>query len=132
MQIGDGTKWKRLRVKTSYVPHVENGTVVLVQSDDGIGLKGKRLRFSDQVALRTVFEVMFKSEYRVDVLSEKIQQKVGSPLGITQLVLADGWVGVSLDDAVVPSSATQYPIQETSRVGRSSKWSKDAGRRNRR
>ena len=132
MQIGDGTKWKRLRVKTSYVPHVENGTVVLVQSDDGIGLKGKRLRFSDQVALRTVFEVMFKSEYRVDVLSEKIQQKVGSPLGITQLVLADGWVGVSLDDAVVPSSAVQYPTQETSRVGRSNKWSKDAARRNRR
>jgi len=132
MQIGDGAKWKRLRVKTSYVPRVENGTVVLVQSDDGIGLKGKRLRFSDQVALRTVFEVMFKSEYRIDLLSEKIQQSVGSPLGITQLVLADGWVGVLLADATIPSSATQYPIQEPSRIGRSNKWNKDGARRNRR
>lgn len=99
MQIGSGKKWKRLSVKTSYVPHVENGTIVLAQSDEGIRLKGKRLRFSDQVALRTVFEVMFKSEYRVNVLSDKIQQKIGSPLSFTQLVLADGWVGVSVDDA---------------------------------
>jgi hypothetical protein len=119
MQIGDGTKWKRLRVKTSYVPRVENGTVVLVQSDEGIRLKGKRLRFSDQVALRTVFEVMFKSEYRVNVLSDKIQRMAGSALGITQLVLTDGWVGVSIDDS--PASRTQaqqasYPSQKFSRA----------------
>ena len=112
MQIGNGKKWKRLRVKTSYVPRVENGTIVLTQSDEGIRLKGKRLRFTDQVALRTVFEVMFKSEYRVNVLTDKIQQTVGSALGITQLVLTDGWVGVSIGD----SSASGMQIQHTRRT----------------
>ena len=121
MQVGSGKKWKRLRVKTSYVPRVENGTVVLAQSDEGIRLKGKRLRFSDQVALRTVFEVMFKSEYRVNVLSEKIQQTVGNALSISQLVLADGWVGVSIADA--PVSGT--PVQQLSRHPSSkSKWAR--------
>lgn len=132
MQIGDGKKWKRLRVKTSYVPRVENGAIVLAQSEDGLRLKGKHLRFSDQVALRTVFEVMFKSEYRVNVLSEKIQEKVGSALSITQLVLADGWVGVSIDDANVKETTVQQARRSSPRVWRSGKPATGAARYSRR
>lgn len=136
MQIGDGRKWKRLSVKTSYVPRVQNGTVVLDQSTDGIRLKGQRLRFRDQVALRTVFEVLFKSEYQVTVLPEKFQQRVGNDLSITQLVLADGWLGVSIDDEEKLSAAKKLEAQRasqlTSRMGQSVKWTKDAARRSRR
>ena len=135
MQIGDGRKWKRLSVKTSYVPRVENGAVVLGQSDEGIRLKGKRLRFRDQVALRTVFEVMFKSEYRFNVLTEKFQQRVGNDLSITQLVLSDGWLGLSIDDAGSVAAGipkTQRAGQQASRLGQSGRWTKDAARRNRR
>ncbi len=135
MQIGEGKKWKRISVKTSYVPRVENGTIVLEQSDEGIRLKGKRLRFRDQVALRTVFEVMFKSEYRVNALPVKFQQKVGSELSITQLVLSDGWVGISIDDAkqsAAAQEATAQTNQQSSRLGQSTKWNKDAARRSRR
>ena len=132
MQIGDGKKWKRLRVKTSYIPRVENGTVVLRQSDEGVRLKGKRLRFSDQVALRTVFEVMFKSEYRVNVLTDKVQQKVGSPISITQLVLADGWVGVSIDDAPSQETIAQQTSRPSPKFGRSGKRATAAARYSRR
>ena len=132
MQIGDGKKWKRLRVKTSYVPRVENGTIVLAQSDDGLRLKGKNLRFTDQVALRTVFEVMFKSEYRVNVLSEKVQERVGSALSITQLVLADGWVGVSIDDANVKKTIVQQARRLPPKARRSGKPATDAARYSRR
>ncbi len=135
MQIGDGRKWRRISVKTSYVPRVQNGTVVLDQSTDGIRLKGKRLRFRDQVALRTVFEVLFQSEYQVTVLPEQFQQRVGNDLSITQLVLADGWLGVSIDDAEsapARNMEAQRATQQPSRMGQSAKWAKDAARRSRR
>ena len=132
MQIGGGKKWKRLSVKASYVPRVENGTVVLEQSDDGIRLKGKRLGFRDQVALRTVFEGMFKSDYRFNVLPVKFQQRVGSNLSVTQLVLADGWVGISIDDAVVASELSAANARQAnsrgSRLGQSVRWGMDAAR----
>ena len=96
---GKGKGWQRLSVTASYVPRVEGGKIVLEQAESGLRLKGKRLRFRDQVAIRTVCEVLFQPSYEITVLSPKFRQRVGGDVMLSQLVMTDGWLGLSIDDA---------------------------------
>ncbi|MDB4778046.1 hypothetical protein OAG68_01160 [bacterium] len=105
-RVGKGKTWKNLNVRVLFNPQVEGSKVVLVRDESGVRLNGANLKFRDQVAVRTVFTALFRDHYEFNAMPEKFGKKFGeTPLAISQLVLNDGWLGLSFDDA--PRTAGQ-------------------------
>ena len=108
-RVGKGKTWKNLSVRATFNPEVQGTKLILVRDETGIRLKGANLKLRDQMAVRTVFTALFKDHYDVNLLPEKFAQKFGTtPLAISQLILSEGWLGVSFSDA--PRTAVQTPL----------------------
>jgi hypothetical protein len=100
LKIGEkGKVWKNVSLTAAY-RFVRDGMMIqLQQNDDGTRIRGKRLRFGDRAAISTVMKVLFKKEYSVESLPDKIAQRIDtSQLEISQLSVSDGWLAVSVDD----------------------------------
>jgi hypothetical protein len=109
-RIGKGKTWKELAVRATFNPQVQGTKLILVRDDQGIRLKGSNLKLRDNVAVRTVFTALFRDHYEVNVLPQKFIEQFGnSPLAISQLVLNDGWLGLSIGDA--PRTAATFTDQ---------------------
>lgn len=107
-RVGKGKTWKNLNVKATFNPHVEGTKLYLLRDESGIRLKGANLKLRDQVAVRTVFTALFRDHYELNVLPEKFGKQFGAvPMEISQLVLNDGWLGLSFGDA--PNEIAQQP-----------------------
>ena len=107
-RVGKGKTWKNLNVKATFNPHVEGSKLYLLRDESGIRLKGSNLKLRDQVAVRTVFTALVRDHYKLNVLPENFGKQFGStPLEISQLVLNDGWLGVSFSDP--PRAIAQQP-----------------------
>lgn len=108
LQLGEGKKWQKLSVKATYVPRVSGLNIVLQQDDTGIHLKGRRLHFRDQVAVRTVFEVLFQEQYELKALEKRLGKRLDvDSLAMSQLVLTDGWLGLTVADRPAFGQAVQ-------------------------
>ncbi len=98
-RIGKGKTWKNLQIKTKYDPTVRGLKFALSQDESGIELKGKRLNAADYIAIRTIFSSLFESHIEFAALPQSLQEKLGSTsLAVSQLVVTNGWIGVSVDD----------------------------------
>ena len=110
LQLGKRSRWKELVVTAHYVPQAI-GTDIRMVFDEQMGLRvsGRRLKLPDQLAVRTVFSTLFQPEYEFSLLPpEVINHHSMQGLGITQLVLSDGWLGVSLNEVTyAPERAWQ-------------------------
>ena len=103
LQIGEkGKKWKNLSLVAAYKPVASGMQFVLEQDDQETRIKGKkRIKFKDKAAISTVMKVMFRKQYVVNALPQKIVSKLGgNGLTISQLVISDGWISLSFDDRV--------------------------------
>jgi hypothetical protein len=100
LKIGEkGKVWKNVSLTAAYRFVRDGMKIQLQQNDDGTRIRGKRLRFGDKAAISTVMKVLFKKEYSVASLPEKIAQRIDtSQLEISQLSVSDGWLAVSVDD----------------------------------
>ena len=108
-QVGKGKTWKKLSIKGTYNAQIENGfTVKLIQSDDGLKLTGRRLNPADQIAIRLICGALFPSEFSVKLMPEHLGSQLSvNTLQASQFVLANGWIGISVDDAARIASRQQ-------------------------
>ena len=101
LKIGEkGKRWKNLSLVAAYKPVASGLQFVLEQDDQETRIKGKkRIKFKDKAAISTVMKVMFKKQYVVNALPQRVITKLGgNGLAISQLVISDGWISLSFDD----------------------------------
>ncbi len=116
LKIGETSKqWKNISLTASYKLNVEGMKLTLDQDDEGTRIKGKRLRFGDKAAISTVMKVLFKKQYTTNALPGKIKDRIGAQqLEVSQLVVSDGWIAMSIDDPIQASRPIQ---QDNERMG---------------
>lgn len=97
-KIGKSTWWN-LIVRSHYDVAVRGFDFVLTQRSPGISLDGHRLRMRDQIAMRTVFLQLLGDQYNFSATQLPIAQKINlNGLWISQLVIREGWIGISVND----------------------------------
>ena len=111
LRIGDGKRWQKVTLTACYRAHCDGTQIHLTQDDEGKRIKGYRLRFRDRASIGTVHQVLFKRDYQFDVLPKQIGDKLGvETLELSQLVLFDGWVGMSLAELPGRSILAGNPV----------------------
>ena len=88
--------WKDFRVRIVYRPTFDGPSAELAR-DGIIHLKGDRLSTGAQIALRAIFTKTFRKQRPLPLLPERLRTDPNlADLGITQLVIVDGWLGLAL------------------------------------
>jgi hypothetical protein len=105
LQVGKGKKWRNITISSTYAPTVIGSQVRLTQ-EGRIGVKGKRFRIGDQIAVRAIFKVVLPASYQFDTVPKKLADRLnGYALEIRNLNIADGWVGLTYDEV----SSGEFP-----------------------
>jgi hypothetical protein len=90
--------WKDFSVRGYYRADVRQLDVELVR-DEGIELISDRLRLRDQIALRGIFTKVLAKNTHLEVLRKAIQQQPNlQSLVVTQFIIRDGWMALSLGE----------------------------------
>ncbi|MHB0957707.1 MAG: hypothetical protein ACYC0X_18330 [Pirellulaceae bacterium] len=95
LDAGAPNVWRDIEVRALYLPEVEGLHVRLVR-DGYIRLKGRRLAMRDQVALRGIFSKVLAQHPAIDLLGNLVRDRRLRDLRVSQFVLRDGWIGLSL------------------------------------
>ncbi len=112
LQVSEkGKKFRNLSLGVSYKASVQGMQIVLDQDDLGTSIKRqKRLKFGEKASVSTIMKVLFKKQYVFNALPKKMHERVGEDsLAISQFILADGWMGVSLDDPELEQASQSQP-----------------------
>lgn len=122
LQIGKGKRWKNLNLKAIYDPTISDGfRVQMVQSEEGLRIKGKRFNAGDQLAIGVICEVLFPNEFEFAMMPKHLGQQLKvDTLQASQFVVSNGWIGLSVDDAprntlIQPAQRTAQPRQRARR-----------------
>ena len=117
LKIGEtGKTWKNISLTAAYRFALDGMTIQLQQDDDGTRIKGKRLRFSDKAAISAVMKVLFKQQYAMNAIPQKLSERINClRLEVSQLALSDGWLAVSIDDQ--KSSTARNVLDDQQRNG---------------
>lgn len=103
LKIGRRKPFKNIEVTATYFPEIRGRQLVLARPREStLELSGTRLSIGDQVILRSVLNSMFAPDQKIEVIPTKIADDprlVGTE--ITQLIIQNGWVGVSVSDVAV-------------------------------
>ena len=92
--------WKNITVTSAYDIQAQGLRCQLKQAHPGINLKGQHFRLRDQLAVRTVFQNLLNENYSLNLNEFPAVSKLDlKGLWISQLVLVDGWLGVTINDA---------------------------------
>lgn len=92
----DRRHWRNFEVRATYAPQAEGLHTQLVR-DGYIKLKGYRLSFGDQIALRGVFSKVLPKNPDVDILGRTLGTDTRlQHVSVSQFVMRDGWIGVAL------------------------------------
>ncbi len=112
LKIGTtGKTWKNVSLTASYRFAVDGMSIELQQDDEGTRIRGKRLRFGDKAAISAVMKVLFKQQYALNALPKKLSDRIdGQLLEVSQFVVVDGWLGVSIDDRKPDSDQLERPL----------------------
>lgn len=109
-----GKSLKNVSMTASYELATNGMQVRLIQNDNRTRFtrtRGKSLSVGDRLALSTVMKVMFKKQYDFEGLPKQFKNHQQSQdLEIAQLVLSDGWIGVSLQDRQVETAESTRMI----------------------
>jgi hypothetical protein len=88
-------KWKNFQVRAFYRPEVNGRSAVLVR--DGVIQLPSHVSTGAQLALRGIFSHAFSKDRTFELVPEQIiKEPKLSDAAITQFVIDDGWVGISL------------------------------------
>ena len=114
-RIGEGKKWKNLTIKATYDPLISNGFFLTMnQAEEGVRVKGKRLNVKDQIAVRLVCQLLFPEQFDLRLIPEKMSRQLQvSSLQATQFVIANGWLGLSLDDPNLQQRTPQRQLHQS-------------------
>lgn len=112
LQVGDNT-WEDLEVSALYSPTSMDWDAKIVR-ESTVFLKGKRLGFRDQIALRAVFLKVLSKKHEIPLFPEGAgnDERLAS-FGINQLALHEGWLAVSLG----PKATSRLSAANAHRVG---------------
>ena len=120
LRVGKGKTWRNITISSTYVPSVFGSQIQLTQ-EGMIGVKGKKFRIGDQIAVRAIFNVVLPDSYQFETIPQQLTSRLnGYALSISNLNIADGWVGVTYDEVPVTYSQQPYelpPIYEASGQG---------------
>ncbi len=95
------SEWTNFAVSANYLPETR-GFQIELGRDGIVELIGRRLNFSDQVALRGIFGKVFSKNRNIPmIIGALASDERLSDLAFSQLVLRDGWLGLSVDDEQV-------------------------------
>ena len=109
LRVGKGKTWRNITISSTYVPTVIGSQIKLAQ-EGMIGVKGKKFRIGDQIAVRAIFNVVLPDSYQFDAVPKKLAQRLnGYALVVSKLNIADGWVGLTFDE--VPMAYPQEYIE---------------------
>ena len=104
LRVGKGKTWRNITISSTYVPTVVGSQIKLAQ-EGMIGVKGKKFRIGDQIAVRAIFTVVLPDTYQFDAVPKKLAQRLnGYALVVSKLNIADGWVGLTYDEVPVTYS----------------------------
>ena len=88
--------WRDFQVRVYYRPRV-NGLDVRFARDGTVQLRGEHFGHEPQIALRGIFSKVFSHDRELTFIDPRV---IGDPrlvgLNVTQCVLTDGWIGLSL------------------------------------
>lgn len=105
--VRQGQPFEDFEVRVSYRPQIVGRTAQLVR-DEAIQLGGARMNTRGQIALRGIFNTAFPKDRPLNILPDRITQDPRiAGLGITQLVVEDGWLGVALGPERAPPATAQ-------------------------
>jgi len=92
----DDNQWENLEVSALYSPTSVGFDAKLVR-ESTVFLKGKRLGFRDQIALRAVFLKVLSKKHEIPLFPEgaKVDPRLAE-FQVNQLALHEGWLAVSL------------------------------------
>ncbi|RCS40691.1 hypothetical protein DTL42_25325 [Bremerella cremea] len=112
LQVGENT-WEDLEVSALYSP-TSMGWDAKIVRESTVFLKGKRLGFRDQIALRAVFLKVLSKKHEIPLFPEGAtnDERLAS-FGINQLALHEGWLAISLG----PKATTKLSAANTHRIG---------------
>ncbi|PQO31332.1 hypothetical protein C5Y96_13400 [Blastopirellula marina] len=101
LKVGDNS-WEDLEVSALYSPTSVDFDAKLVR-DSTVFLKGKRLGFRDQIALRAVFLKVLSKKHEIPLFPEgaKVDPRLAE-FQVNQLALHEGWLAVSLGPKNAP------------------------------
>ncbi len=96
---GKRTNWCNLVVYAEYEPLIAGLNAELVRNE-AIRLDGDRLRLGDQIALRGIFSKVLSQNNRLRLVPDDfVNDQRLADLAVTQTVIDNGWVGVSIGPA---------------------------------
>jgi len=105
LRVGKGKTWRNITISSTYVPTV-NGSQILLTQEGMLGVKGKKFRLGDQIAVRAIFKVVLPGSLQFDAVPKQLAGRLnGYGLVISNLNIADGWVGVTFDEVPIHYSA---------------------------
>ena len=106
--------WGSFTVSVNYIVAVDGLHVRATRDpspEDYIGVEGIR-RLGNRIAIATIFSKVFSKEREFPILPESIaNDKRFADLGIGQLVVDNGWIGLS----VVPRAVMERVVDEAVR-----------------
>lgn len=108
LRVGKGKTWRNITISSTYVPTIIGSQIQLTQ-EGMIGVKGKRFRIGDQIAVRAIFNVVLPDSYQFDTVPQRLVSRMkGYALVISKINIADGWVGLTYDE-VPRGYAEEFP-----------------------
>ncbi len=119
LQIGRTGHWKNLSVTAWYFPRATGLHIDMVLDPDrAVSLAGQDLSFGDQLTVRTVFNALFKPDFDFPLLPPDLASRPAAQgIGVTQIVLVDGWAGLSVSE-FGPTRQSQVRQPQTLRNAR--------------
>lgn len=98
----DDNHWEDLEVSALYSPTSVDYDAKLIR-DSTVFLRGKRLGFRDQIALRAVFLKVLSKKHEIPLFPEGAKSDPRlAQFKVNQLALHEGWLAVSLGPKSVP------------------------------
>ncbi len=96
------TVWKKISVSCPYRLESDGLQFSLTKSAP-ILPEGSKLKFRDRAAILGIFGELFENQYQFSAFSDEAIAKIGAPaLRIAQLIVDNGWVGVSINEVSPP------------------------------
>lgn len=98
--VQDGKVWKDFQVRGRFRPVPRSGLSAAMARDGIIELSGKKLSFSSQISLRTIFTKVFSNQNQLHLVPDQI---IKDPrlkgLEVNQFELEGGWLAVAIGPA---------------------------------
>ena len=103
--------WENFEVRAFYRPKLNDHSVELAR-EDVVQLIGQQLSTRSQIALRGIFSKAFSNKRPISILPDKVARDPRlAGLGVTQLVLEDGWLSLALGHERVAAKQAAQQLQ---------------------